>query len=49
MVTDIVVILCTAAPVEASSMAQALVEQRIAACVNIVPVQSTYPVERRTL
>ncbi|MGB8220717.1 MAG: divalent-cation tolerance protein CutA [Methanoregula sp.] len=42
MATDIVVILCTAAPAEASSMAQALVEQRIAACVNIVPVQSTY-------
>ena len=42
MLTDIVVILCTAAPAEASLMAQALVEQRIAACVNIVPVQSTY-------
>jgi periplasmic divalent cation tolerance protein len=42
MATDIVAILCTAAPGEAESMAQALVEQRIAACVNIVPVQSTY-------
>ncbi|MGD0535303.1 MAG: divalent-cation tolerance protein CutA [Methanoregula sp.] len=42
MATDIVVILCTAAPTEAASMAQALVRQRIAACVNIVPVQSTY-------
>ncbi|MFA5236891.1 MAG: divalent-cation tolerance protein CutA [Methanoregula sp.] len=40
--TDIVVIFCTAAPAEAASMAQVLVEQRIAACVNIVPVQSTY-------
>ena len=28
MATDIVVILCTAAPAEAASMAQALVEQR---------------------
>jgi len=42
MATDIVVILCTAAPGEAESMAQALVEQQIAACVNIVPVQSIY-------
>lgn len=42
MATDIVVIFCTAASSEASSMAQALVEQQIAACVNIVPVQSTY-------
>jgi periplasmic divalent cation tolerance protein len=42
MVTDFVVIFCTAAPAEAASMAQALVEQRIVACVNIVPVQSTY-------
>jgi periplasmic divalent cation tolerance protein len=42
MATDMVVILCTAAPAEAASMAQALVEQRHAACINIVPVQSTY-------
>lgn len=42
MATDIVVILCTAAPADAASMARTLVEQRIAACVNIVPVQSTY-------
>jgi periplasmic divalent cation tolerance protein len=42
MATDIVVIFCTAAPGDAAAMAQALVEQRIAACVNIVPVQSTY-------
>ncbi|MEN6396049.1 MAG: divalent-cation tolerance protein CutA [Methanoregula sp.] len=42
MATDIVVILCTAAPSDAASMAQVLVQQRIAACVNIVPVHSTY-------
>ena len=42
MATDIVVILCTAAPSDAASMAQALVEQRLAACVNIVPVHSIY-------
>ena len=42
MATDIVVILCTAAPGEAESMAQALVGQQIASCVNIVPVQSIY-------
>ena len=42
MATDIVVILCTAAPAEAASMAQALVRQQHAACVNIVPVQSVY-------
>ncbi len=42
MAADVVVILCTAAPPEAAIMAQELIGQRIAACVNIVPVQSVY-------
>lgn len=42
MAPDIVVILCTAAPQEAGAMAQELVKQRLAACINSVPVQSTY-------
>ena len=42
MATDIVVILCTAAPDTAAAMAEQLVSLRLAACVNIVPVQTTY-------
>ncbi|MFZ0005868.1 MAG: divalent-cation tolerance protein CutA [Methanoregula sp.] len=42
MTTDIVVILCTAAPDTAAAMAEQLVNRKLVACVNIVPVQSTY-------
>ena len=42
MATDIVVILCTAAPDAAAAMAEQLVDRRLVACVSIVPVQSTY-------
>lgn len=36
------VALCTTAPGEAERIARALVEERLAACVNIVPVRSCY-------
>ncbi len=35
-------ILCTAAPDDAAAIAEQLVSRRLVACVNIVPVQSTY-------
>jgi periplasmic divalent cation tolerance protein len=42
MATDIVVILCTAAPDTAAAIAEELVGRRLVACVSVVPVQSTY-------
>jgi periplasmic divalent cation tolerance protein len=36
------VALCTTAPGEAVRIARALVEERLAACVNIVPIRSCY-------
>ena len=40
--TDLLVVYCTASPEEADSLARALVEERLAACVNIAPVRSCY-------
>ena len=40
--TEFLVVFCTAAPGEADGLARALVEERLAACVNIVPVHSCY-------
>ncbi|HTJ43697.1 MAG TPA: divalent-cation tolerance protein CutA [Kofleriaceae bacterium] len=44
MATDVVVVLCTLPPGDAaSSIARSLVEERLAACVNLVPqVRSFY-------
>ena len=42
MATDIVVILCTAAPNVAEQMAEYLVNHKLVACVNISPVHSVY-------
>ncbi len=36
------VVLCTTAPGDADGVARALVEERLAACVNITPVRSCY-------
>jgi periplasmic divalent cation tolerance protein len=36
------VVLCTTAPGKADRIARALVEERLAACVNITPVRSCY-------
>jgi len=36
------VVFCTAAPGEADGLARMLVEERLAACVNIMPVRSCY-------
>lgn len=40
--TDFVVVCCTASPGEAESLARALVEEHLAACVNIASVRSCY-------
>ena len=39
---EIVVIFCTIPVAESEAMARALVERRLVACVNIVPVHSCY-------
>jgi periplasmic divalent cation tolerance protein len=39
---EIVVIFCTIPAVESEAMARALVERRLVACVNVVPVHSYY-------
>ena len=39
---EFVVVLCTAAPGEAERLARALVEERLSACVNILPLKSCY-------
>jgi periplasmic divalent cation tolerance protein len=39
---DIVVMFSTAPPAESASLARMLFEQRLVACVNIVPVRSLY-------
>ena len=40
--TDIVLIVCTAPPGEANKIAHRIIEERLAACVNITPVRSVY-------
>jgi len=40
--TDIVLILCTAPPGEAEEIARRVIEEQLAACVNITPVRSVY-------
>lgn len=40
--TGLLVVYCTAPPEEADSLARALVEERLAACVNIASVRSCY-------
>jgi len=39
---DFVVVFCTTGPGEAEPLAKALVEERLAACVNMSPVRSCY-------
>jgi periplasmic divalent cation tolerance protein len=39
---DFIVVFCTAPPDEAEALAKTLVEERLAACVNISPVRSCY-------
>ncbi|MHB8118385.1 MAG: divalent-cation tolerance protein CutA [Methanothrix sp.] len=39
---EFVVVFCTAGPGEAEAVAKALVQERLAACVNISPVRSCY-------
>jgi len=41
--TDLRVVLCTCPPAQATTVARAILEQRLAACVNVVPgVRSLY-------
>ena len=40
--TEFLVVFCTAAPNEADALARVLVEEGLAACVNIAPVRSCY-------
>jgi periplasmic divalent cation tolerance protein len=40
--SEFVVVLCTTALAEADRLAKALVEERLAACVNIAPIRSCY-------
>ena len=39
---DFVVVFCTAPPGEADALAKTIVEEQLAACVNISPVRSCY-------
>ena len=39
---DIVVLLSTAPPAESANLARMLIERRLVACVNIIPVRSLY-------
>ena len=41
-VTPMRIVLCNAPPAEAENLAQILVEERLAACVNLMPVRSVY-------
>jgi periplasmic divalent cation tolerance protein len=45
---EFIVVLCTAAPGEAEPLARALVQERLAACVNLSPVRSCYIWEGKT-
>jgi periplasmic divalent cation tolerance protein len=40
--SEFVVVLCTATSTESDKIARALVEERLAACVNIAPIRSCY-------
>lgn len=40
--TEAVAVFCTAPPAEAEALARTLVEERLAACVNLAPVSSCY-------
>ncbi|MEW5854428.1 MAG: divalent-cation tolerance protein CutA [Myxococcota bacterium] len=42
MSTDLRVVLCTAPRDKAEGLARALVEERLVACVNLVPIRSVY-------
>jgi len=43
--TDLLVVFCTAAPSEAETLAGRLVEEKLAACVNIAAARSCYILE----
>lgn len=40
--TEVCVVLCTASPEESEEICRHLVEKGLAACINIVPVRSSY-------
>ena len=40
--TDVIVVFCTVPPEKSPRLAEMLVEQRLVACVNTVPVRSRY-------
>ena len=42
VMSEFIVVLCTTAPNESDKIAGALVKERLAACVNIVPIRSCY-------
>lgn len=43
----LVVVLCTAPPGGSENIAKAVVEERLAACVNVCPVRSYYTWQER--
>jgi len=45
--SEYAIVLCTTAPAEADKIARAIVEERLAACVNIASVRSCYVWEGR--